>query len=306
MGAAITATTSQGSPSMAELFIANDSTDTADVHPLWSELTSSLPVGVSATSLTMTAGSSTSLEIWASGENMNVTTSISSGFSVSPTGCNLTAGTSCNLTVSPASAGVGSGTLTLTGPNGPQTVALENRVATSLSLSASGRTLVSGRKLSLAGRLTTSAGSRVGGQTVTLMQHPAGSRSSTAATGQTGADGSVTFELSPQTNTSYTLTFGGASGLIPSSSSSVTVTVSPKITVHVKRGVARGKVSPSLPGKRIALQRRRGRGWKTVASAKLGHSGTFSFPVSKPGAYRVSTPSSATNADGVSATFTVT
>lgn len=293
------------SPSMAEVFEFDDSTHTPD-PPLWATLAQSLPIGVSASSLTLTTGSPTPLQIWASGENMNVTTSISSGFGVSPTGCNLTAGTSCTLNVSSTGAGPGSGTLTLTGPNGNQTVALSSRAATGLSLTASGQTLVSGQKLTLTGKLTTVAGGGVGGQSVTLSQRPAGSgSSSTAATGHTSADGSVTFKVSPKANTSYTLSFAGTSGFAPSTSSAVTVGVSSKITVHAKHGRVSGKVSPSVAGERVKLQRRHGRRWKSVASAKLGRSGTFSFTVAASGHYRIVAPASASNAAGTSATFTV-
>src|SRR6202042_219571 len=67
------------------------------------------------------------LEAWASGETMNVTAAVTTGssnWSVSPTGCQLSPGQSCSLTLSDTTATPGSGTLTVTGPNGPQTVAL--------------------------------------------------------------------------------------------------------------------------------------------------------------------------------------
>lgn len=302
MGAA-EALNTPASPSMAELFEFGDTTDTVDVSPSRATLVLALPIGVSANDLTVTGGSTQPLTIWASGENMNVTTSISSGWSVSPAGCNLTAGQSCTLTIG-AAEGAGSGTLTLTGPNGNQTVALVSQAKTTLSLTASSRALVAGRKATLTGTLA-SAGGGAGGQSVTLSEQTAGSHTSTL-TGHTGAAGTVTFTVAPRANTTYSLSFAGTPALTASASPALTVSASPKITISPKlrrRPHVTGRVSPSLPGARIKLQRHAGRSWKTVATVKLGRSGRFTFAVKVGGRYRVLTPATSTNASGTSATF---
>jgi hypothetical protein len=302
MGAAL-ATNTQSSPSMTQEFIADDPDHSADVTPLWSTITAALPVGVSANSLTVPSGSSKPLIVWASGENMTVAASISSGWSINPAGCPLAAGHSCTLTVS--NAGGSTGTLTLTGPNGNQTVALASQTVTSTALTSSAATIVAGKKASLNGKVVTASGAGVGGQSVTLTTHPAGS-AATTLTGHTSANGTVSFNVAPRTNTSYSLSFAGTTEFAASASSSASVTVAPKITVSLKRGRhlrVGGRVSPPLPGTRIKLQRKRGRGWRTVATAKLGRSGAFTFPVKLGIRYRVLTPATATNTPGTSATF---
>jgi hypothetical protein len=208
------------------------------------------------------------------------------------------------LTVS-AATGAGTGTLTLTGPNGNQTVALTSQTATSLALRASPHTIVFGKKITLTGKLTTAAGAGVSGQSVTLTTRPARGRSTTV-TGHTSADGSVTFKVTPKFNTSYSLSFAGTPALTASGSPAVTVKVAPLVRVLIvahKHRIA-GKVSPSLPGKRVKLQRRQGRRWKTVATAKLGPLGAFSFPLQRGAArYRIATPATVTNAAATYATF---
>jgi hypothetical protein len=144
------------SPSLAELFIGGDSTDTP-LDPTWATITSSLPIGVSTTMLEPPTGTqSAQLNVWASGENMNVTAAITAGdsaWTVSPAGCNLNAGSSCTLTLAVNAALLGTdGTLTLTGPNGNQTVALHSQIPTTLSLSAGAGTTVAGIATTTRGR----------------------------------------------------------------------------------------------------------------------------------------------------------
>jgi hypothetical protein len=130
MGAGVSTTSADGA-STAELFVGGDTTDTP--YFTWSQVTSTIPVGVFPLSISDTAGTGTtktsSVELWASGESMNVQASISGGngsFSLTPASCNLAAGASCELSVqyAPTSAGSTTATLTVTGPNGPQNVTL--------------------------------------------------------------------------------------------------------------------------------------------------------------------------------------
>jgi hypothetical protein len=303
MGAALN-TTTQFSPSMAEIFIGPDNMD-APIAPTWATLSTQLPVGVSATSLKLPGGATSGqLTIWASGENMNVGTATTTGWSVSPPGCNLTAGHTCKLTVSVSPAGLGSaGTLTLTGPNGPQTVALQSQVATALSLTASRSTIVAGSPVTLTGKLTSASGAPVGGQPVTLSPGGASARTSPA--------GTVSFVLKPGANARYHLTFAGSGGLGSSSSSPVAVAVAPKIKLTVKHSGSStklsGRVTPAEPGKRVKLERRQGRRWGAVASARQSHSGKFAFVVHGGGGgrYRVAMAADGDHAAGASATVNV-
>jgi len=115
-------------PGFAEEFIAGDTTDSP--YFTWSQETPFLPVGVSTTAINLatTPGSATSktFELWASGEDMNVSLSLSGSptFSLGSDTCQLAAGSECTLTVrfSPSQAGTYRGTLLVSGPNGQQVV----------------------------------------------------------------------------------------------------------------------------------------------------------------------------------------
>jgi hypothetical protein len=133
MGAAYDATSADG-PSETEAFVGGD-TETgsgqpdAPLAPTWATIAATLPIGLSATTVSLAQGARTAqLTAWASGETMHVAAAVtagSSGWSVSPSSCQLDPGHSCTLTLTAASATPGSGTLTLTGPNGKQNVALK-------------------------------------------------------------------------------------------------------------------------------------------------------------------------------------
>jgi hypothetical protein len=132
MGAAY-APGEQYGASETELFVGGDNETgsgqpDAPIAPTWATIASTLPIGLSPTTLTLASGGTTSqLTAWASGEEMNVSAAVTSGsgtWHVSPASCQLDAGQSCKLTVTATSATPGAGELTLTGPNGAQSVAL--------------------------------------------------------------------------------------------------------------------------------------------------------------------------------------
>src|SRR5215217_4642590 len=52
-------------------------------------------------------------------------------------------------------------------------------------------------------------------------------------------------------------------------------------------GAVAGRVLPVLEGARVTIQRRHGRRWVTVGSARLRRGGRYSHAVSRPGTYRV-------------------
>jgi hypothetical protein len=137
MGAAYDATSGDG-PSETEIFVGGDSQTgsgqpDAPLAPTWTTIAATLPVGLSATTVSLANGARTAqLTAWASGETMHVAAAVtagSSGWTVSPSSCQLDPGHSCTLTLTAASATPGTGTLTLTGPNGNQTVALNGPAA---------------------------------------------------------------------------------------------------------------------------------------------------------------------------------
>jgi hypothetical protein len=130
MGAAVTATGQ--SVSVAEVFVGGDTRDSA--YFTWSDVTPYFPVGVTDGSVDVSsmpgASEAGSVTLWASGESMNVALSISGGngiFSMSSAGCSIAVGSSCEAGISfrPPAIGVYSARLTVSGPNGAQTIPLD-------------------------------------------------------------------------------------------------------------------------------------------------------------------------------------
>jgi hypothetical protein len=214
MGAAYAPTSLDG-PSLTELFIGGDTATAvgeadALLAPSWATISQSLQMALSATSLALSHGAgSGQIQVSAPGMNMNVSASISGGsgnWQVSPSSCQLAVGSSCTLTITgrPGS----TGTLTLFGPAGDQTVTLANQAPTSLRMSF-GRTRVTGH-------LAASGGAGVGGQLVSLFKRTGG-RISVVARSRTRGGGSVSFRVSPRAGTMYGLAFGGSQTLGASS-----------------------------------------------------------------------------------------
>ncbi len=121
-------------PSLDELFVGGDRrTGTgqpdAPLAPTWSAIAARLPLGVMPSALRLGRGASSgSVQVFASGEQMAVTASITASarrWSVSPRRCRLVPGGSCELKVSVSPTGAsGTGTLMVAGPHSVQTVAL--------------------------------------------------------------------------------------------------------------------------------------------------------------------------------------
>ena len=118
-------------PSTTQLFVGGDTVDTP--YFTWAQEAPLLPVGVypfgvNASVLPGTSQNS-SMELWASGENMNITATQSGGqgvFSMGTTNCNLAPGESCSVPVhfAPPGVGVYTATVSVSGPNGTQSVLL--------------------------------------------------------------------------------------------------------------------------------------------------------------------------------------
>ena len=143
MGAGFAASTGDGA-SLAELFVGGETAigpGQADalVAPTWATLAHSLMVGLSTTSIQLVGGEQTAqLQLSSPDRSMNVGATVTSGggaWHVSQPDCSLTAGSTCQLTVTVSSAGLGSsGTLTVTGPGGPQTVSLASQATGTLRI----------------------------------------------------------------------------------------------------------------------------------------------------------------------------
>jgi hypothetical protein len=126
MGAGYDPTSPEG-VSMTELFVFGDTALPQDVTPTWATIAATIPVGISTDSV-ITTGGTGSVKLWASGENMDVTASVpsGSGWSVTPSSCDLPAGKTCQLQITAAS-GAAASMLTVTGPNGAETVLLQQQ-----------------------------------------------------------------------------------------------------------------------------------------------------------------------------------
>ena len=117
--------------SVAEVFVGTDMQDSPDFD--WSSVTTHLPVGVGASASISSSPGSTqggSVELWASGEAMNVGLSLQGGngvFSLATTTCDMAVGQSCAATVdfTPPAVGEYAATLSVSGPNGVQDVPIE-------------------------------------------------------------------------------------------------------------------------------------------------------------------------------------
>jgi hypothetical protein len=129
MGAGITSAGS--SQSVAEVFVGGDTRDAP--YFTWPDVTPYLPVGVTDSSVNVSSLPGTSqvgsVELWASGESMNVGLSISGGngiFSMTSSGCSIAVGRSCEAGINfrPPALGMYTATLTVSGPNTVQTIPL--------------------------------------------------------------------------------------------------------------------------------------------------------------------------------------
>jgi hypothetical protein len=117
--------------SVAQVIVGGDTRDAP--YFTWADVQAHLPVGITDASVYVSSppGSSQmgSVQLWASGEAMNVGLSISGGngvFSMGSPGCNLPLGHSCQAAISfsPPSVGEYTANLTVSGPNGVQNVPL--------------------------------------------------------------------------------------------------------------------------------------------------------------------------------------
>jgi hypothetical protein len=221
MGAAYAPNTLDG-PSLAEIFVGGDTATgvgqaDALLSPTWAEISQSLQFALSASSLQLPRGAGAGqVTVTAPGMSMSLAAQITRGsgnWQVSPSSCQLAAGSSCQLTITgqPGS----SGTLTLYGPAGSQTVALSSLDKATLRMSAR----ATRSTVTLTGHLANSSGSGVAGQLVTLVRRSPGAvATSVVARARTRGNGTVTFHVSPHAKTEYILTYGGSPTLTAASS----------------------------------------------------------------------------------------
>ena len=139
-------------------------------------------------------------------------------------------------------------------------------------------------------RLTFNGKAAGGARTVRLEQDPGGQGGRPVAQTTSGGDGSFVFAVQASRSGAYrAVTEGG-------SSAPHKVTVLPRLagkaTRHVRRGSTvrvRGSVRPGRSGRVVRLQRKSGRRWKTVDTARTSAGGSFraGWRASRNGSYRL-------------------
>jgi hypothetical protein len=290
MGAAAVSDPKYGE-SLAEEFIGGYTNTASDpvVTPDWSSLVTYFPLGVGTSSLTVDPGDSATVKLWASGEDMPLSYSISGGsnaWSVSAGTCpsTLLAGHTCTLTVTntDGTAGGDSGTLSVAGPNGGASVSLSVTQTTpakapAVSLRSSASSIGFGTAVALSGSVR-SGGAGVESHAVALQRKAAGTSTwTTVSAGQTGAEGKATFSVTPDRIASYRLLSQAGEGWLEATSAPVAVSVASVVTLTAshptikvgRKETLRGKVRPNQAGEAVRLQQRVAGHWKTVSELTL-------------------------------------
>jgi hypothetical protein len=329
MGAAETADPTFGG-SIAEEFISRDNKDTP-LSPQWSAVQAQFPVGLSTTSVSLSTSAAQMVPVsaWASGVAMNLTAAITSGassWSVSPGSCDLAAGAECTLTVgwNPQGVPSTSGVLTVTGPNGPRTVALiapgQSPPNAHLSATGSAQIVTGGASTAINGHLIdASSSAALAGAAVTVQSRPTGQVSwANGASADTTINGTVSFTVHPTTNTAYRLVAAAAGGYPATTSTLVEIRVRPRIGVAAThRRLAVGSTdrftvtsTPALHGQKVDLQEHVRGQWTTVKVGHLGRAGHARLAVrlTHPGTqrFRVVEPASARHLVATSPTLAIT
>jgi serine protease len=154
-------------------------------------------------------------------------------------------------------------------------------------VTSGGSTTVSG-KLTRAGTTTALADRPVQLQIRTMDASGAWSKwSNVGSAVRTTSTGAFAIAHRPPRNAQYRVVFAGAGSDLGSVGPAATVKVAPKVTAalsatSVPRGATvrlSGKVSPSLAGKVVHLQRKVDGRWVDVTSQKLSAESTYSFAI---------------------------
>jgi hypothetical protein len=169
-----------------------------------------------------------------------------------------------------------------------------------LSIGASPGVVVFGRASAVSGQLT-GVPSAVG-TALSLDESPYPFKSfKRLAAGSTGGGGEYSFTVTPGSNTRYRLT---AQTSPPTTSAEVDVLVKWRVSIRARGSRISGLVSPAHDGGPVALQRRSGHRYRTVAAGRLSGAGTahsrYRFTVHRAGVYRARVPADADHLTGTS------
>jgi len=133
---------------------------------------------------------------------------------------------------------------------------------------------------------------RAGGAPVSLEYAPRGRAFKTVAAAVTGADGSYRFNVKARRSGSYRALAKGTSAVTAARSVTVVARLAGRSRRHLLGGRpvrVRGRLLPRLRGRRIRLQVKTSRGWRTAARTRTRSGGRFkaSFRPRRPGVYRL-------------------
>jgi hypothetical protein len=177
--------------------------------------------------------------------------------------------------------------------------------AGSLTLAAASTHVAPGAPVTFTAQLT-QAGQPVAQVSVRLLERDAGSVAArVAATGVTGADGTVTL-TAPALRVNAIFHAEGTGPFMAVASPKIAVAVIPGIAVHVATAttLAVHALPPAAPGDIVVLQELSGGTWIDVTTRQLGPQGWASFPMVAGQTYRVTLRATFTHGRALSAPVT--
>ena len=158
-------------------------------------------------------------------------------------------------------------------------------VGSRVSTTVTPRRVVGGQRLVVTGRLAAGRAPLARRSVELYVRRSGTERWGLVTRRRTDARGTVQMPHSPPWSAEYRFEFGGAAGLLASTSPAQRVTVEPAVTIaasirRVLLGDAvrfTGRVAPGDHGRRVQLQRHTLDGWRTVSIGALGEGGRYLF-----------------------------
>jgi hypothetical protein len=179
-------------------------------------------------------------------------------------------------------------------------------------------TITFGQSFSLVGKLVDPATGNPLSGPVSLYSRAVGTSAWTLQSKKTySTSGAVSFSVSPQRSTQYTVRFPGSGLYLGSASVATTISVAQKVSAHLSgssAGVGRpvyvlGSVSPNHKGQNVYLQSYYNGAWHTIKTGTLSTTSSFSIIVHEyaKGTYhfRIYRPADSDHAAGVSGTMSL-
>ncbi len=205
-----------------------------------------------------------------------------------------------------------------TSANGDGPEAVSKLTKTTLPLTSTATSIVSGRAVTLRGQVIRGGVGPIAGAPFVLQQRRAGQKTwSRVAAMSTDRTGAWSRAVKPTVNTAYRVTFAGSYGMFAAVSSIRTIAVKHAVTVKASTTTPKagrkitisGVEKPARAGVKMTLQRLVGKKWVTVTTTRSAATGKYAFSASfRKGTWRVRVVAagSTLNAAGTSATVKLT